>query len=83
MNVNSHGLGLNICQKIAIGLGGLITFSSKKDIGSKFKFTFSASEYLKKEPSDSGNDKIVSCSFFITFSRVRRQWKEQGGGCSF
>ncbi len=29
-NAKSHGLGLNICQQIALGLGGQITFSSKR-----------------------------------------------------
>ena len=45
MNANSNGLGLSICQKIASGLGGLITFTSKQNSGSKFKFTFNAVEH--------------------------------------
>ena len=34
LNANSHGLGLNICQQIARGLNGEITFKSVRGAGS-------------------------------------------------
>ena len=41
-NSSGHGLGLSICNQIAQGLGGQISFESKPGEGTTFSFSFSA-----------------------------------------
>ena len=38
MNHCGIGLGLSICKKICKGMGGNLTFTSEKDVGTTFKF---------------------------------------------
>ena len=47
MNASSHGLGLNICHKICVALGGEITVESTQGMGSDFTFKFSAERVVK------------------------------------
>ena len=47
MNASSHGLGLSICHKICVALGGEITVKSSPDIGSDFTFTFTAERVVQ------------------------------------
>jgi signal transduction histidine kinase len=42
MNTSSHGLGLNICKKIAYGLNGDLHVESEIRTGTKFTFNFDA-----------------------------------------
>ena len=52
LNATSHGLGLNICQMIAMGLGGKITVESEKGYGSTFTCRFIAEKIVEEKESE-------------------------------
>lgn len=48
----SHGIGLNICKKLAIGLGGDLTLSPEVKDGSQFNMQFTLNRSFPKKASE-------------------------------
>lgn len=69
MNKTSHGLGLNICKKIALNLGGDLVLRDSEAIGCLFELSLTLTVVKSDKEASQTRPKQVNTKFGTRFNK--------------